>query len=175
MKHRLDHELTQDHVYYPDEKRISPVVPRNQRFHYRYRAADLARQAADLAQDEDLRALANLFGGECLQIRTPRKADVFYKRLVRTSPNSALAQIADKLRWFPNCPALKNELDSIEPCKTLDEVKALMRQAVLEMNEIMKKKVEVQRNSAVSAEKNEQQEWKDALLQNVTEGNSSGT
>ena len=28
------------------------------------RAAELARQAADLAQDEDMRALANLFGGE---------------------------------------------------------------------------------------------------------------
>ncbi len=149
MKHRNDSEFTagqsaetQNHVYYPDEKRISPVVPRNQRFHYRYRAADLARQAADLAQDEDLRALANLFGGECLRVRTPRKADVFYKRLVRNSPNSALAQIADQLRWFPNCPALKNEFRSIEPCKTLDEVKAIMRQAVEELNETMKKKAE---------------------------------
>ena len=89
MKHWQDSEFTagqsaetRSYAYFPGEKRISPV-PRNQRFHYRYRAADLARQAADLAQDEDLRALANLFGGECLRIRTPRKADVFYKRLVR--------------------------------------------------------------------------------------------
>ena len=168
MKHReLYSSINSSEMFYQEGER--QPVPRNQRFHYRYRAAVLARQAADLAQDEDLRALANLFGGECLRIRTPRKADVFYKRLVRTSPNSALAQIADKLRWFPNCPALKNEFRSIEPCKTLDEVKAIMQQAVLEMNEIMKKKAEVQRNSAVSAEKNEQQEWKDALLQYVTE------
>ncbi|MBE6374223.1 MAG: hypothetical protein E7055_19430 [Lentisphaerae bacterium] len=176
MKHRNDSEFTagqsaetQNHVYYPDEKRISPVVPRNQRFHYRYRAADLARQAADLAQDEDLRALANLFGGECLRLRTPRKADVFYKRLVRESPNSAIAKIADELRWFPACPALRNELGSAEPCKTLDEVKTLLGKAVEELNEMMKKKAEVQRNSAVSTGKNERQEWKNSILQHVTE------
>ncbi len=176
MKHRQDLEFTtgqsaetQNHVYYPDEKRISPVVPRNLRFHYRYRAADLACQAADLAQDEDLRALANLFGGECLRIRTPRKADVFYKRLVRESPNSAIARIADQLRWFPNCPALKKEFGSIEPCKTLDDVKALLHQAVDELNENMKKKAEEKRDSAVSAGKNERQELKNSLLQYVTE------
>ena len=147
MKHReLYSSINSSEMFYQEGER--QPVPRNQRFHYRYRAAELAEKAAELAQDADLRALANLFGGECLRIRTPRKADVFYKRLVRTSPNSALAQIADKLRWFPNCPALRNELDSIEPCKTLDEVKALMRQAVLEMNEIMKKKAEVQRELA---------------------------
>ncbi|MBR4664856.1 MAG: ankyrin repeat domain-containing protein [Lentisphaeria bacterium] len=119
-------------------------VPRNQRFHYRYRAAELAEKAAEMAQDADLRALANLFAGECLRIRTPRKADVFYKRLVRNSPYTAIAKIADKLRWFPNCPALRNEFDSIVPCKSLEEVKTLMQQTVLEMNEIMKKKAEEQ-------------------------------
>jgi len=124
---------------------------------------------ADLAQDEDLRALANLFGGECLRLRTPRKADVFYKRLVRESPNSAIAKIADELRWFPACPALRNELGSAEPCKTLDEVKTLLGKAVEELNEMMKKKAEVQRNSAVSTGKNERQEWKNSILQHVTE------
>jgi len=120
-------------------------VPRNQRFHYRYRAAELAEKAAEMAQDADLRALANLFAGECLRIRTPRKADVFYKRLVKNSPYTAIAKIADKLRWFPNCPALRNEFDSIVPCKSLEEVKTLMQQTVLEMNEIMKKKAEDRR------------------------------
>ena len=128
-------EESQDMAYYPGEKRIAPA-PRNQRFHYRYRAAELARQAADLAQDEDLRALANLFGGECLRIRTPRKADFFYKRLVKQSPHSAIAKIADKLRWFPNCPALKREMNSITPCKSLDEVKTLFQAASSELQEI---------------------------------------
>ena len=120
-------------------------VPRNQRFHYRYRAAELAEKAAEMAQDADLRALANLFAGECLRIRTPRKADVFYKRLVRNSPYTAIAKIADKLRWFPNCPSLRNEFESIAPCKTLDEVKNLLGKAVEELNEIMKKKAEDRR------------------------------
>ena len=120
-------------------------VPRNQRFHYRYRAAKLAEKAAEMAQDADLRALANLFAGECLRIRTPHKADVFYKLLVRNSPYTAIAKIADKLRWFPNCPALRNEFESIAPCKTLDEVKTLLGKAVEELNEAMKKKAEDRR------------------------------
>ena len=185
MKHRQDSEFTagqsaetRSYAYFPGEKRISPV-PRNQRFHYRYRAAALARQAADLAQDEDLRALANLFGGECLRLRTPRKADVFYKRLVRESPNSAIAKIADQLRWFPNCPALRNELDSIEPCKTLNEVKSLMKQAVLEMNEIMKKKAgdqrkQVQRKSSENAKKNGPEEAEKSLLLDAVSDKSQG-
>lgn len=120
-------------------------VPRNQRFHYRYLAAELASRAGDFAQDEDLRALANLFGGECLHHRTPRKADFFYKRMVRLSPNSPIARIADKLRWFPDCPVLKKELGSAVPYKSLDEVKTSLEKAVTELNEIMKKKTEEQR------------------------------
>ncbi len=140
MKHRNDSEftagqfaLTQNHVYYPDEKRIAPVVPRNRRFHYRYRAAELAEKAADLAQDDDLRALANLFGGECLRIRTPRKADVFYKRLVKNSPYTDIAKIADNLRWFPTCPVLKEEMRSLKAHKSVAEVKQLLRLAVAEL------------------------------------------
>ena len=130
--------------YLTPETGRSPV-PRNQRFHYRYRAVELAEKAAEMAQDADLRALANLFAGECLRIRTPHKADVFYKRLVRNSPYTAIAKIADKLRWFPNCPSLRNEFESIAPCKTLDEVKNLLGKAVEELNEIMKKKAEDRR------------------------------
>ena len=144
MKHReLYSAINSREMFYQEGER--QPVPRNQRFHYRYRAAELAEKAAEMAQDADLRALANLFGGECLRIRTPRKADIFYKRLVRNSPYTAIAKIADKLRWFPNCPALRNEFDSIVPCKSLEEVKALMQQTVLEMNGIMKKKAEEQR------------------------------
>ncbi|MBO4648774.1 MAG: hypothetical protein J5806_11535 [Lentisphaeria bacterium] len=163
-KHQNDHGYkfgpsaeTQDHAYYPGEKRIAPV-PRNQRFHYRYRAADLARQAADWAQDEDLRALANFLGGECLRRRTPRKADVFYKRLVRESPNSEIAKIADKLRWFPNCPALRNELARGLPCKSLAEVKTMLQQAVQELNEAEKRKEETKRKEEEKKKEKEKQQ-----------------
>ena len=137
-------EELRDMAYYPGEKHVA-AAPRNQRFHYRYRAAELARQAADLAQDEDLRALANLFGGECLRIRTPRKADFFYKRLVKQSPHSAIAKIADKLRWFPNCPALKSEMNSIRPCISVVEVKTLFQTASAELKEVVEEKEEQHR------------------------------
>ena len=91
-------------------------------------------------QDEDLRALANLFGGECLRYRAPRKADFFYKRLVKQSPNSPVARIADKLRWFPNSPTLKKELGSAMPYKSLDEVKKVIGTADIELREILKQR-----------------------------------
>lgn len=140
--HYLQDDKT-EHDFTPVRGR--PPAPRNQRFHYRYRAAELARQAADLAQDEDLRALANLFAGECLRIRTPHKADVFYKRLVKQSPHSEIAKIADKLRWFPNCPSLKGELNSITPCKSLDEVRTLFQAASAELKETVEQKEEQRR------------------------------
>ena len=146
--HYLQEDKT-EHDYTPVRGR--PPAPRNQRFHYRYRAAELARQAADLAQDEDLRALANLFGGECLRIRTPRRADVFYKRLVKQSPHSAIAKIADKLRWFPDCPALKGELNSITPCKSLDEVKTLFQTASAELKDVVEEKEELRRQKKEAA------------------------
>ena len=108
-------------------------APRNQRFHYRYRAAELAKRAGDCARDEDLRALINLFAGECLRIRAPRKADLFYKRLVKNSPHNAVAKIADRLRWFPECPALKGEINSLKPCASVAVAKDVMRKAAAEL------------------------------------------
>ena len=145
MKHKEDCKYatgqfwTRTDIFHTPEPGRSPV-PRNQRFHYRYRAAELAKQAGDLAQDEDLRALANLFGGECLRYRAPRKADFFYKRLVKQSPNSPVARIADKLRWFPNSPTLKKELGSAMPYKSLDEVKKVIGTADIELREILKQR-----------------------------------
>ena len=122
-------------------------MPRNRRFHYRYRAAELAEKAAEWAQDDDLRALANLFGGECLRRRTPRKANVFYKRLVKDSPYTGIAKIADRLRWFPDCPALKEEMNTLKPHGSVAEVKQLMRKAVEELNDAEKRKEEIKRKA----------------------------
>lgn len=105
------------------------TVPRHLRFHYRYKAAELALQAGTLAEDEDLRALINLFGGECLRLRSPMEADIFYKNLVRHSGNTLLGKFADRLRWFPQIEVLQKEIMSEKPLASLDKVKALMQEA----------------------------------------------
>lgn len=74
----------------------------NTRFHYRYLAADLMWEAAQLLPDNDpLTATALYEGGTFLKNRDPKAADRFYKALVRRNPNLAVAQQANKLRWFP--------------------------------------------------------------------------
>ncbi len=81
-----------------ERSRTSP----DQRFHYRYLAADLAGQAAALLPDgsaEKARMLA--VAGSWLEIQDPEAADRFYKRLVRCCANTELGRKADALRWFP--------------------------------------------------------------------------
>jgi len=73
-----------------------------QRFHYRYTAADLAWRAADLMVPdtaEIARVLA--IAGGWLKNRDPKSADRFYKALVGRNPSVPLAQAADQKRWFP--------------------------------------------------------------------------
>lgn len=105
------------------------TVPVHMRFHYRYLAAELALRAGEIAEDKDLRALVHLFGGECLRLRSPAEADIFYKRLVLRSRGIPLSEFADQLRWFPEIPVLSEEIRSMEPCPSLDAVKNLMKQA----------------------------------------------
>ena len=105
------------------------TVPAHQRFHYRYLAADLALRAGTLAENEELRALINLFGGECLKMRSPQEADIFYKRLVLDSRSTLLGKLADKQRWFPVIKVLQDEIQSIRPVNSLEDVKNLMQQA----------------------------------------------
>ncbi len=72
------------------------------RFHYRYIAADLAWQAAELMPDtshETARVLC--IAGSWLKLRDPKAADRFYKALVRRCGNTPLGREADRLRWFP--------------------------------------------------------------------------
>ncbi len=60
-------------------------------------------QAANLLPNNDvLTAEALYYGGNLIKYRDPKAADKFYKALVRRNPNLAIAQEADKRRWFPD-------------------------------------------------------------------------
>lgn len=77
----------------------------SERFHYRYRAADLAWEAASLMPDnadETARVLCE--AGQWLKLRDPQAADRFYKALVKRCGETALGKEADKRRWFPPLP-----------------------------------------------------------------------
>ncbi len=77
----------------------------NVRFHYRYLAADLAWEAAELMpNDSEQTALVLWTAGTWLKIRDPQAADRFYKALVRRCGQTPLGQEADRLRWFPKSP-----------------------------------------------------------------------
>lgn len=72
------------------------------RFHYRYRAAELAWEAASLMpdnSDETARVLCE--AGTWLKDRDPQAADRFYKALVRRCGQTALGKTANERRWFP--------------------------------------------------------------------------
>jgi len=86
-----------------EEKRTLGSLPApNMRFHYRYKAADFLWKAAELLPDNnDLKAKALCYGGRILKNLDPKKADRFYKQLVRTCSATKLGQEANKLRWFP--------------------------------------------------------------------------
>ncbi|MCF7765220.1 MAG: hypothetical protein K9N62_16255 [Verrucomicrobia bacterium] len=72
------------------------------RFHYRYTAASLAMEAANLLPDNhDETARILCIAGCWLKNRDPIAADVYYKALVRRCRKTALGAEADRLRWFP--------------------------------------------------------------------------
>lgn len=75
------------------------------RFHYRYRAADLAWEAAKLLPSGDRKAEILATAGNWLGGRDPEAADRFYKELVRTCGSTELGRKADELRWFPEADA----------------------------------------------------------------------
>lgn len=69
---------------------------------YRFQAAALAWQAALLLpdnSDETARVLCE--AGTWIKYLDPKKADVFYKALVRRCRGTALGAAADRKRWFP--------------------------------------------------------------------------
>ena len=72
------------------------------RFHYRYIAADLAWEAANLLPNNtDEKALILCRAGTWLKYVNPEAADRFYKALVRRCRKTAIGAEADRLRWFP--------------------------------------------------------------------------
>ena len=91
----------------PDEAKreaASRVEPWK-RFHYRYRAANLAHEAAALLPDgseDKARMLAT--GGGWLKLRDPEIAAPFYKELVSCCGNTRLGKEAERLKHFPETP-----------------------------------------------------------------------
>lgn len=88
-----------------DEKKrlsLSQAQP-NKRFHYRYKAAEMAWQAAQMMPDEsDQTALVLCEAGTWLKIRDPKAADRFYKALVQRCGQTSLGRTAESLKWFPD-------------------------------------------------------------------------
>lgn len=81
------------------------------RFHYRYRAVDLAWQAASLLPPGDEKAEMLATAGHWLGGRDPQAADRFYKQLVRCCGSTELGRQANELRWFPEANACPTEGD----------------------------------------------------------------
>lgn len=72
------------------------------RFHYRYRAADLAWDAAEILPDGAARKAEILAtGGNWIAKLEPAAADRFYKALVRCCGATELGRAADERRWLP--------------------------------------------------------------------------
>jgi len=87
-----------------DEKRraAAHLPTPNERFHYRYYAADLMWECAGLLPDNDpMTARALWHGGTWLAKRDPASADRFYKALVKRCGKLPIGREADRLRWFP--------------------------------------------------------------------------
>ncbi|HEX3125753.1 MAG TPA: hypothetical protein VH394_00330 [Thermoanaerobaculia bacterium] len=79
----------------------------NKRYHYRYRAADIAWDAAQLLPSGDEKAGILATAGNWIQNDDPKAADRFYKALVRCCGDTELGAAADEKRWFPEadtCP-----------------------------------------------------------------------
>lgn len=92
----------------PDElKRAAGNLPKpNRRFHYRYRAADLAWNAANLMPDQsDSTALVLATAGNWIKNIDPKDAERFYKALVGRCGKTALGKQASAKRWLPEVNA----------------------------------------------------------------------
>lgn len=83
-----------------EKNRVGP-----RRYHYRYRAADLAWDAAKLLPHGDRKAEILATAGSWIKNRDPEAADRFYKELVRCCRATDLGREADELRWFPEADA----------------------------------------------------------------------
>jgi hypothetical protein len=97
-----------------ERKRLKQYVGPRKRFHYRYVAADLAWEAAELLPDESQETAKVLCeAGSWLKARDPKAADQFYKALVRRCGSTDLGKQAAQLKWFPPLPG--NESVETQP------------------------------------------------------------
>jgi hypothetical protein len=88
-----------------ESARLKRNPPPSKRFHYRYVAADLAWEAAQLLPDGDEKAGMLATAGNWIKGRDPKAAYRFYKELVRGK--TELARKAGDLHWLPEanvCP-----------------------------------------------------------------------
>ena len=87
------------------ERAAKSRVEPEKRFHYRYRAADLAREAAALLPDgaED-KARMLTTGGDWLKARDPEAAEPFLKALVSCCATTKLGKQAQKTHHLPETP-----------------------------------------------------------------------
>ncbi|HUA65533.1 MAG TPA: hypothetical protein VME24_06780 [Alphaproteobacteria bacterium] len=88
----------------PDELRryAQHGVTPEDRFHYRFLAADLAVEAAKLMPDnsnETARVLCT--AGSWIKHLDPQRADPIYKMLVRRCRKTQIGRQADDMHWFP--------------------------------------------------------------------------
>ena len=75
----------------------------DRRFHYRFRAANLAWQAAQLMPDQsDQTALVLVSGGNWIKNHDPKGAERFYKALVQRCNKTSLGKQAAAKRWLPD-------------------------------------------------------------------------
>ncbi len=90
-----------------DERaRVAEHAVPQERFHYRYRAAELAWWAAALLPNESEETATVLDeAGRWLKARDPQRANEFYRVLVLRCPKTSLGQAAAQRRWFPGAGA----------------------------------------------------------------------
>ena len=110
---------SEDEISRAKQHKTDPEV----RFHYRYQAASLAWEAAQLLpnnSEETARVLCT--AGSWLKYRDPETADFFYKALVRRNRKTAIGMEADRIRWFPQLdeqgkliPHQPSRLESMQP------------------------------------------------------------
>jgi hypothetical protein len=88
-----------------------------------FQAAALAWEAAKLMADNSEDTARFLcIAGSWIKYRDPKKADIFYKALVRRNRKTAIGMEADRIRWFPRLdeqgnliPRKSSHLDSMPP------------------------------------------------------------
>lgn len=90
-------------------------VQPNERWHYRYLAAELAWKAAELLPDNsDDKARVLCVGGTWIKNLDRERADEFYKTLVIQCGRTELGKVADMKRWFPLVDSEGNLEETLE-------------------------------------------------------------